>query len=207
VAQQLAPALGVVQSVFHDQDYSCTVTLRESGVVLPKVPIATGLIGSVALPAERDLVVIVFLGGDIHAPVVVGRLYNEQIAPPEHQPGNLVAVLPGGEKDTNKNFQLKVATPGDSRSLLITLDGSVKMEIEINDSGIRFQAQDTKLTLEQSSSSDGKATLAVGESTITVEQAGDITIQAKGTLKLKASQIEITSDSTVKVAGQTVNLN
>jgi uncharacterized protein involved in type VI secretion and phage assembly len=152
-------------------------------------------------------VLVVFLGGDIHAPVVVGRLYNEQIAPPQHQPGEAVAVLPGGETDSTKTLQLNIATPGDSRSLKITLDGSVKMEIEINDGGIRLQAQDTQLTLEQSSSSDGKATLSVGDNKVTIGQSGDVTVEATGTLKLKGSQVEISADSTVKVAGQMVNLN
>jgi uncharacterized protein involved in type VI secretion and phage assembly len=203
----LPPALGVVKSVFHENTYSCTVELRESGIVLPKVPIATGVVGMVAPPAEGDLVVVAFLGGEIHAPVVVGRVYNEQVAPPTHDAGQVVAMLPGGETDTTKAFQLKIETPGDSRSLKITLDGSVKMEVEINDGGIRFQAQDATLTLEQSNSSDGKAELAVAGSKVTIEQSGDVTVTAGGTLKLKAGQIELSADSTIKIAGQMVNVN
>jgi uncharacterized protein involved in type VI secretion and phage assembly len=206
-SRQLPPALGVVKSVFNQQTYSCTVELRESGIVLPKVPIATGVMGAVAAPAEGDLVIVTFLGGDVHAPVVTGRLYNEQIAPPAFDAGQIVAMLPGGEDDTTKALQLQIETAGDSRSLKITLDGSVKIELEINDGGIRFQAQDAKLTLEQSSSSDGKAELSVAGSTVTIEESGDVTVTASGTLKLKGSQIEISADSTVKVAGQVINLN
>jgi hypothetical protein len=46
----------------------------------------------------------------------------------------------------------------------------------------------------------------VGDSTVTMEQGGDVKIVAKGTLSLKASKIELNGD-TVKVAGQTVELN
>ena len=59
----------------------------------------------------------------------------------------------------------------------------------------------------QSSGSDGKAELQVGDSKIVVEQGGDVTIEAAGTLKLKATKIEISGDATVKVAGQTIDLN
>lgn len=206
-SRQLSPALGVVKSVFNQNTYSCTVALRESGMVLPKVPIATGVMGSVAPPAEGDLVIVTFLGGDIHAPVVTGRLYNEEIAPPTFDVGQVVAILPGGEVDTTKALQLQIDTSNDNRSLKITLDGSVKIELEIKDGSIRFQAQDALLTLEQSSNSDGKAELAVSGSKVTIEESGDVTVTAGGTLKLKGSQVEISADSTIKIAGQMVNLN
>ena len=73
--------------------------------------------------------------------------------------------------------------------------------------GITLQAQDTRLSLQQSGSSDGKAQLAVGDSSVTIEQSGDIKIEASGTLTLKASKIELNGDASVKIAGQTVELN
>lgn len=206
-AQQLAPALGLVTSIHTRDDYSCTVKLRETGLVLPKVPIASGLIGWVAAPHENDLVVVVFLGGDIHAPVIVGRLYNEQVAPPDLAPGQAIASLPNAEAADDKALRLTVDTPGDSRRLTLTLGGSVKVELEIDDSGLRLQAQDAVLTLSQTGSSDGKAELKVGGSQVTIEQSGDLTVSAQGTLKLKATQIEISADAQVKIAGQVVNLN
>jgi uncharacterized protein involved in type VI secretion and phage assembly len=191
-----------------DQAYACTVQLRDTGQVLPKVPIATGIIGGAALPREKDLVVVVFAGGDLHAPIVVGRLYSEQVAPPENGPGDFVLSLPGDETDSTKALALKIQTPGDgTRSLKLTLDGSVKVELEINDQGVTIQAQDTSLKLTQSSASDGKAELKVGDSKVTVEQGGDITIEAAGTLTLKGSKVEVSGDTSVKIAGTTVDLN
>jgi len=197
-----------VKSVQGDGRYNCSVRLRESGLVLPEVPIATGVMGLAGLPSENDLVLVAFAQGDLHAPIVIGRLYNENIAPPNNDSGEFVASLPGGETDTDKLLELRVKTPGGgTRSLHLTLDGNVKVEVVIDDSGIELTAQDTSLKLTQSSSSDGKAELKVGNSTITVEQGGNITVEAEGTLKLKANQIEISGDTTVKIAGQTVNLN
>ena len=211
VQQRWTSTLALVKSVQGtngEKKYSCTVEMRETGIVLPEVPIATGVIGAVSLPRENDLVLVMFPGGDLHGAVVVGRLYNEEVAPPKHSQGELVIVLPGDEEATDKRLELRVKTPGDgSRNLTLTLDGSVKVELTINDEGIQLQAQDTQLSLKQTGSSDGKAELKVGDCKVTMEQGGDVSIEATGTLKLKASKIELSGDTSIKIAGQTVELN
>jgi uncharacterized protein involved in type VI secretion and phage assembly len=211
-ARQVPPALGVVKSVFGrtngESSYACTVELRETGLVLPRVPVATGAIGLATPPREGDLVLLVFVGGDMHAPVVVGRLYNETVNPPVHAAGDVIAWLPGGEEDTTKNLQVEVKTPGDgTRTVHITIDGPVKVEVQVDDGGVRFQAQDTSLTLSQSSASDGRAELKVGNSSVVIEQAGNVTVTAGQTLTLKGAEVEISADTTVKIAGQTIDLN
>jgi hypothetical protein len=212
--QRWISALGLVKSVQDAPDtsgpkkFSCTVELRETAIVLPEVPIATGVIGMASLPRENDLVVVLFPGGDLHAAVVVGRLYTDQVAPPQHAPGEFVTVLPGDEDSADKRIELRVQTPGDgTRKVTLTFAGNVKVELGIDNDGITLQAQDTQLTLKQTGSSDGKAELKVGDSTVTMEQSGDVKISAKGTLSLQASKIELNGDTSVKIAGQTVQLN
>ncbi|MDB6062019.1 MAG: hypothetical protein JWM78_2122 [Verrucomicrobiaceae bacterium] len=212
VEQHWHPCLAVVKTLHTTDDsnqlYACTVQLRETGLVLPKVPIATSVTGAAALPRENDLVIVLFLGGDAHAPVVIGRLYNEIVAPPNNKPGEWVTVLPGDETGIDKRVELRVNTPGDgSRDIQLKLGGDVEIAININDGGIELKAQDTTFKLTQSSSSDGKAELKVGDSSVIVEQGGDIKIEASGTLTLKANKIEISGDTSVKVAGQTIDLN
>jgi uncharacterized protein involved in type VI secretion and phage assembly len=211
-AKAPAAALGVVTSVHGrdggDADYACTVQLRESGLVLPKVPIATGLVGVAALPAEGDLVLVVFAGGDLHAPVVAGRLHSQSAPPPKNAPGELVAWLPGGEEAEDSSLQLTVRTPGDgTRKVTLLLGGDVEIRLEVDDQSITFQAGEAKLALTQSGGSDGKAELAVGDSSVVIEQSGNVTVKASGTLELKASQIKLSGDTSVKVAGQTIDLN
>lgn len=212
VQQHWYPSLAVVKALHgadaSDHFYACTVQLRETGLVLPKVPIAAPVTGVAALPRENDLVIVLFVGGDLHAPVIVGRLYNEIVTPPENAPGEWVTILPGDESGTDKRLELRVNTPGDgSRDIQLKLDGSVAIAVNINDGGIELKAQDTVLKLSQSSSSDGKAELTVGDSSVTIEQGGNVTVEAKGTLTLKANKIEISGDTSVKVAGQTIDLN
>ena len=211
VEQRWTSTLALVKSVQGangTKKYSCTVELRETGIVLPEVPIATGVIGAVSLPRENDLVVVLFPGGDLHGAVVVGRLYTEEVSPPKNGPGEFVLVLPGDEESADKHMELRVKTPGDgTRTLNLTLDGSIKVELAINDESIELKAQDTQLKLTQTGSSDGKAELKAGDCKVTIEQAGDVSIEATGTLKLKASKIELSGDTSIKIAGQTVELN
>ena len=211
VEQRWTSTLALVKSVQGSsatKKYSCTIELRETGIVLPEVPIASGVIGAVSLPRENDLVVVLFPGGDLHGAVVVGRLYTEEVSPPTHGEGEFVVNLPGDEESTDKRLELRVKTPGDgSRKLSLTLDGSVKVELAIDDESIQLKSQDTQLTLTQTGSSDGKAELKAGDCKVTLDQGGDVTIEATGTLKLKASKIELAGDASIKIAGQTVELN
>lgn len=209
--QQWGANLAVVKSVFGTngtQEYACTVQLRESGIVLPHVPIATGVIGMASLPRENDLVLVMFAGGDLHAPVIVGRLYSEAVAPPTHGPGELVTVLPGDETSADKRLELRITTPGDgTRALKLTLDGSVKVELIVDDTGVQVQAGDATLKVTQTGSSDGTVELATSGAKLTIEQGGDVTLEAQGTLTLKATKIDIKGDAQVSIGGQIIKLN
>lgn len=210
-AQQCYASLGVVKSVYGtngDKYYACSVELRDSGIVLPKVPIATGLIGTVALPREQDLVVIVFAGGDLHNPVVVGRLYSEDVDPPEHGPAEFAALLPGDETSAEKRLDFRIKTPGDgTRAISLVLDGTVKITADIDNEGVRISTGDVKFNLKQTSASDGQAELKIGDSKVLIEQNGNITIEAGGTLTLKGAKVEVSGDSSVKIAGTKVDIN
>ena len=204
-------ALGTVTSVRGsngEKDHACTVALRDTGLVLPRVPIATGVIGAVALPSEGDLVAVLFAEGDYHDPIVIGRLYAADVDPPPHGPGEAVLSLPGGETADDKRIDIRVTTPGDgSRALTVTLDGSVAVEVEISDNRVRLTAQDATIEVQQTGGSDGTIRLEVGEAKAELKQNGDVSIETSGTLKLKANKVEISGDTDVKIAGTSVQLN
>jgi uncharacterized protein involved in type VI secretion and phage assembly len=208
-AQRTASALGVVKSVQGGgpDDYSCTVELRETGMVLPRVPIVAGFMGFATLPAEDDLVIVLFLAGDFHAPVIAGRLYTQQLAAPKHEPGELVVMLPPTAKE-DECAELRVKTPGDgTRKLSLTLAGDVPVSITTGDDGIVLKTGDVSIELKQTSASDGALTITVGKASIKMEQAGDISVETSGKLTLKGQSVEISGDTSVKVAGQTIDLN
>ena len=94
--------LGEVTAIFpHKSDsdkdnYQCSVKLKNrkepdgSDFELRKVPIATGHIGLANIPSVGDLVLLSFIGGDINAPVIIGRLYNDKDQPPVNDKSQVV---------------------------------------------------------------------------------------------------------------------
>lgn len=61
--------------------------------------------------------------------------------------------------------------------------------------------------LSHASDSDGRVELLAGEASITLEQDGDINLKTSGTLSLRGKEVAIEGDTSVKVNGQTVEIN
>ena len=80
--------LGVVEAVGpHSDDgdfdnYGCDVRLKNTDLLLKRVPVATGHLGSVAIPNVGDLVLLGFDKGDVNQPILLGRLYTDDDRPP-----------------------------------------------------------------------------------------------------------------------------
>lgn len=196
---------GLVTSIHADTGaYACTVQLPELDLVLPRVPIATGVLGFVAPPEVGDLVLVVFAGGDLHAPFVIGRIYDDQVEPPKHEAGEVIAAFPEKSKDaTSAPIGIALKTPsGGPNSLTITF-GDGKVVVTLDDDKVSLVADDTKLELD----SAGEATMKVGDSSVVIKKDGNVTIKAGKKLSLKATEIEIKADAKVTVAGQTIDLN
>src|SRR5258705_9928714 len=105
-------------------------------------------------------------------------------------------------------MRLEVRRPdGGPRAIELTIAGDVEVKVSVDETQIALVAGKTSLTLSQSGGSDGKAELMVGDSSVVIEQGGDVTITAKGTLEIKANEVKISGDSSVKVTGQVIDLN
>ena len=178
--------LAVVQEQ-HPSDpdnYACTVVLRDSGIVLRNVPVATSRIGAVAIPAVGELVLVQFVAGDVNAPVIVGRLYNERDRPPENEDGRAVLHLPlGAADDEAVHVEL---TSGDTRELSVKLGKGVTLVLRDDDPVVEIVA---------------------GEAKLTVERDGKVALKSSGKLELKANEIAIEAQSKLTLKGATVNIN
>lgn len=214
VARLRVCELGVVRSVYGaatgdaHPDHACAVELRDTGVVLPRVPIAVGVLGAASLPEVGDLVAVLFAGGDLHAPIVVGRLYHDALTPPEHAAGETVLRLPPGESDATARVDLVAVAPSASDRLLqISLDGDAPVEIRVAPAEVVVTVGDARLSLRQPGGSSGRATLSVRDCQVDLDGNGDVTVEASGTLTLKGGTVKIAGDTQVTVKGQTVELN
>ena len=126
--------LGIVTAVFphasdSDKDnYQCSVKLKNKkqpdggDFELRKVPLVTPHIGLANIPKVGELVILAFIGGDINAPVILGRLYNDEDRPPKNdkeqmiltQLESLTLTLKSGTKiDIDKDGNVKIEAKGD----------------------------------------------------------------------------------------------
>ena len=185
---------GVVTDVYphkstEDNDnYACDVRLKNSELLLKRVPIATGHIGTVAIPNIGDLVILAFDKGDINQPVIIGRLYNDEDRPPLNNPDEVIFRLPLAEADdkTIKAAIRNIEANSPPREILIEMPP--KITVRISDGAVRATAGKTEMKLDQPNATGGKVTVVTGRTKITMDQDGDVTVEAAGSMKIKATR-------------------
>ncbi len=189
-------------------DYACDVELRDSGLVLPRVAVAAGVMGGASIPVEGDLVVVVFIQGDLHAPVIVGRLYPSAVAPPEHGPGQAVLRLPPGSDDPAARVDVVAEAPSSRDRLLeIKLGGDPEVVVSVRSGEVSAQAGEARFAIRQGPGAAGEARLWVGDNELRMDGSGEVSLKSANTLTLQAATLELNGDVKVKINGQIVELN
>lgn len=171
-----------------DKDnYACTVALRDSGIVLKQVPVATQRIGVASIPAVGELVLVQFIGGDINAPVITGRLYNDEDRPPQNDDNQAIMHLPLGAGDSDA-VHVELLS-GDDRSLILKLGDGLELNLKDDDPVVEIKVD------------GGKGTVSIArDGAITVESQGDINMKGGGSINIEAS-------GELNLKGSVVNLN
>ncbi len=197
--------LGVVEAVYphrsadDNDNYGCDVRLKNSGLLLKRVPVATGHIGTAAIPNEGDLILLAFDKGDINQPIVIGRLYNDADRPPLNRPDEVIFRLPLAESD-EKTIGVAVRNhPEESPPREICIEMAPKITLRITDGTVTATAGKTEMKLDQPDGSGGTVTVIAGRTRITMSQDGDVTVKAAGALKL-------TADRDLSLEGQNVHI-
>ena len=96
------------------------------------------------------------------------------------------------------------AVPGGRGGLRLSVPGEIRDLAPVDGRANLAQAMILRLVIQQG------ALAALGHpqyGSRLVEQSGDVTIEASGTLTLKGAKVEISGDATVKIAGTEVDLN
>ncbi|MCA9482490.1 MAG: hypothetical protein KC553_02030 [Nitrospina sp.] len=196
-------SVGLVTEVFNmtagTADHSVTVELRDRGLILPKVPIAVGALGLAATPDVGDLVVVVFAEGDLHGPVVVGRLYHSDLAPPQHEAGQIVVELPPGDSNPALKMLLDSGVP--TMNLQVGPDTTV----EISDGLIELKSKGATVAVDATGSEE--ITVDVGQASLKLSANGEMTIKASNKLVIEATELELKGSATVKISGGKVDIN
>ena len=167
--------VGEVTSVYPhssngDKDnYQCNVRLRDRGVELRRVPVATQHIGLANIPHVGDMVLVAFIQGNINAPVIVGRLYNEEDRPPTSREEEIIYKPP-----YRRNPQLK--------RIYVELPSGIS--ITIKDDEVDIKLNRASLNIKD----NGNVKISARGS-ITIEAGGAVNISSRTKINLKAPQI------------------
>ena len=197
--------LGLVEAVYpHSSDgdndnYSCDVRLKNSGLLLKRVPVATGHIGTAAIPNVGDLVLLTFDKGDVNQPIIIGRLYNDEDRPPANSPDEVIFRLPLAEADdkTVKAAIRNIQANSPPREILVEMPPQIT--VQITDGTVKATAGKTGLTLDHP---QGQVTVVAGRTKITMNQDGDVVIEAAGGISLKATRDLTLEGQNVTIKGR-----
>lgn len=193
---------GVVEAAYPRADagsrdnYTCDVRLKGSDLLLKRVPVATGHIGTAAIPNVGDLVLLAFDQGDINQPIIIGRLYTDSERPPANRNDEIIFRLPLQEADTATIKAAIRAIQG--REILIELPS--KITVQIVDDRVKLVAGQNELVMDQAGAAGGSSVVQAGRTSVTLSQDGDLTIEAAGNITLK------TSAGDVSIEGRNITL-
>lgn len=178
----------------HADEFAASVKLRDSGIVLRKVPVATQRIGAVSLPAVGEMVLVQFVGGSVNAPVVTGRLYNDEDRPPESDDAQAILHLPLGAGDDDAvHWELH---SGDKREIVLKLGGGLELALRDDDPVIELAV------------GGGKATIKIErDGALTLESKGDLKVKGGADVKLEGKSITVEASGELNLKGSKVNLN
>lgn len=202
--------LGVVSSVFDSGDdaQTATVTLRDTGEVIPRVPVAVPLTGLAALPRIGDVVLVAFPGGQPSSPVIVGQVYSDARRPPESARDDVRLVWPGDTDDPEADaVDLTIHADGSSREVTIALGGDKDARVRLADGELELTSGGVSIKLAHGSSSDATAVIKAGGASVEIAQDGDVSITSPTKVTIKAKEVAFEADVSLKVKGQTVEIN
>lgn len=185
--------MGLVEEVYpHSDDgdsdnYGVDVRLKNSGLLLKRVPVATGHIGTAAIPNKGDLVLLTFQNGDINQPIVIGRLYNDDDRPPLNQPDEVIFRLPLEKPDDKSILGAIRNRENNNPPREIIFEMPPKITVRVTDGAVRATAGKTEMHLDQEGGSGGTVTVTSGRTKIVMNQDGAISIDAATSLSIKAA--------------------
>jgi len=194
------PELGIVTQVFAKGDeggkenHQVGIKLPASDVELLRAPVAVGRLGLAALPRVGDMVLVVFINGDINSPIVVGSLYDYHQHPPKATGDEVVYQVPDAAASGVRRVHVELpsgATLTMDDDKLAIVYGSTKLEMN----------RDGSVDIESSTSVSIKSS-----SDLTLEAQGNITISAQQNLDLKGLQVNAQAQAAASLKGAQISL-
>lgn len=212
----LTTELGIVTSVFphsaesDNDNYECNVKLKDKDLELRKVPMMTQHIGLSNPLHVGDLVVVTFINGDINAPIILGRLYNDEDRPPLSKQEEVI-YKPAYSKNPDLK-RLNVVLPGSDDE---------NLNIELHDDAMTTKVGKSLVTIKQAGmielkTEPGKKCIIImddkglridTEGDVQIHSNGAVTVECDSDLTFKAQNITLESQQAIKLkSGTTLDI-
>jgi hypothetical protein len=188
---------GVVSAVFthesadDDNNLEVNVRLKHEDVELRRVPVMVGSIGTAAIPAVGDLVLVQFVGGDLNQPIVAGRFYHTDARPPLFKEDELI-------------FEHRVASDSTINQLRFAADGSIFLQRDVTKPADNSEAK-AGITLDGATGdieikAGTKTTIVLkNDGALQILAGGDVTLDAgSNNLDFKCTKLTVEGDLMVK---------
>ena len=166
--------------------------------------------GQFFFPNVNDLVVLAYLGGDPHRPLVLGALWNSQVPPPytiqEGKVYHFSIKTPGGSEllfyDEPKKQKVTLTLPS---GVTLTMDDenqSVALRDSGGDNALVMDLKGGSVTLQAKT----KLTLSAGSTAITLESAGNLTVKADREIGVETATLSEKGSAAVNIQGAQVEV-
>lgn len=205
LARRASPQLGLVTTLYpHDSgssegNHQVNVKLRDSGLELQHVPVAVSRLGLSALPKVDEQVLVVFVNGDLNAPVVVGSVYDESVQPPEAKAEEVVYMPTDPDDSAIRRLHVELANGSlitlDDDKLTVQLGGTEVIinrdgDVSVKAAGKLEVKTDADISIEASGNLDLKA-----QGNLNISAAGALSAEGQGSAKLKAPAITLAGNT------------
>lgn len=164
-------------------------------------------------PQVDDLVVLAYLEGDPHRPLVIGSLWTTEVKPPYTIEDGKVQEY---SSRTPSQIELLMHDEADKHKVTLTMPSGAVFTMDDGGKLLSLQDKDGKNSVKidwnsgsVSVQAENKIELTCGKSTITLEKSGNITldgganvtIQGKSKVAVSGANVEIKGNSAVSISG------
>ena len=161
--------------------------------------------GMFFFPQVNDLVVLAYLDDDPHRPVVLGSIWNTEAAPPftiqDGKVEDYAVRTPRGIDWTlhDEDQKQSVTLTMPSGAVLRLDDGAKTATLQDKDGGnaleLNWDSGEAKLCCAK------KLTLSAGDTTVTLESGGALTVKCSGKLSAQAGSAEVKATGQLALQG------
>ena len=166
--------------------------------------------GQFFFPNVNDLVVLAYLGGDPHRPMVLGSFWNTEVKPPytiqDGKVYNYSIKTPTGTElllyDEPNKQKVTLTLPSGTVLSIDDAAQAVALKDKNGDNALEMDLKGGNITLKAKT----KLVLSAGQTTVTLESSGSITQKATSKIAMEAANIEEKGNAKVAVQGTTVEV-